>query len=226
MSKPRIRAAPLTQQTFTFVTNVEVQEMAQAHEEQQRRRLARIFQHTKLASINIEVLSGSIFTKKGEKYLKALDKAAESQVEIEFVFNKEPTKRDKAEDIELFLDNFSQFLGCVLDTILESLADVGGVEEKIDTLEWIYAGNTQTIGASVKGTEKFILLNLIPMSFNWVCRALGLCPDALRSGIELSLRESQRDVDARMTAGSLNPSRGHAIGTAVEFINERSTHEC
>lgn len=226
MGKPRIRAAPLTQQTFPFVSNVEVQEMAQAHEGQQRRRLARIFEHTKLASINIESLIGSVFTRKGEKYLKALDKAVENQVEIEFVFNKEPTARDKAEDVELFLDNFSQFLGCALDTILESLADVGGVEEKIDTLEWIYAGNTRTIGARVKGKDKLVLLDRIPMSFNWVCRALGLCPDVLRSGIELSLRESQRAVDARMTAGSLNLSRGHAIGAAVNFINERSTHEC
>lgn len=226
MSKQRIRAAPLTQQTFPFVTDVEVQEMAKAHEELQRRRLARIFRHTKLSSINVEVLNGSVFTRKGEKYLKSLDGTIESQVEIKFVFNKEPTELDKAEDIEIFLDNFSQFLGCALDAILESLADVGGVEEKIDTLEWIYAGNNQVIDACVNGVKKVVALQLIPMTFNWVCRALGLCPDELRSGIESSLRESQRAIDARMAAGSLNSTRGQAIGKAVDFITERSTYEC
>lgn len=226
MSKPQIMSAPLTQQAFSFVSDEEAQEMAKAYEEQQRRRLARIFRNTQLLPLHIEVLRQPIFTPKGEKYLKQLDAHDSPQAELQFVFNKEPTAADKAEDIEAFLSNIPKFVGFVLDTLLEGLADVGGVDEKIDTLEWIFAGDNAVLDCEIKGRKKVVQLKKIPFSFTWCCSVLGLYPERLREGIESSLIDAQRNVDIRISNGTLKPTRGAALGSAIEFIKERSTNEC
>lgn len=223
MSNPRTMAVPLSQQAFPFVTDEEKHDMAKAYDKNQGRRLYRILRNTKLANITIELLNGSVFTPKGEQRLKDLDHAYSSQLEIPFTFNKEPTEQDRVEDCEAFLRCLPAFLDCMLTTTLEKLADVGGADEKIDTLEWVYAGDTRAIDLWVKGRRKSVLLKQIPMTFNWVCAQLGLDPDELREGIESALLESQRIAKQKISTGKLLPNKGAALSDAINFIQERST---
>ncbi len=223
MRKPRYMAVPLTQQAFPFVTHEEKLGMAKAYEKSEAQRLYRALRNTRLSGITIEVLKRGIFTPKGEKLLKELDHAYEFQFEIPFTFNQEPTEEDRKEDCEAFMRCLPAFLDCMLTTALEKLADVGGADEKIDTLEWVYAGDTRAIDLWVKGRRKSVLLKQIPMTFNWVCAQLGLDPDVVREGVESALLESQRIAKQKMSTGKLLPNKGAALGSALNFIHERST---
>lgn len=233
MSKPQIMPAPLTQHAFSFVSDDEAQEMAKVYEDQQRRRIARIFRNTQLSPIAIEVLKEPIFTPKGERFLKNLDAQESQQAVLQFVFNKEPSAGDKADDIEAILGNIPQFAAHFMDALLEGLADVGGVDEKLDTLEWIFAGDTVAVDSQhvavvgqISGSTKVIPMRKIPFSFTWTCSVLGLSPERMRDGIEESLIDLQRTVDNRIAGGELKPMRRIAVSCAVEFIKERSTNEC
>lgn len=226
MSNHRILPVPLTQQAFAFVSDDEKQEMGKAYEKQQVRKLAAVLRNTRLANITIEVLRGNVFTEKGEQFLKSLDNTFSPQYEIPFTFNKEPTERDRTEDVEAMTRCIPQLLDCMLTSTLSQLADVGGADEKIDTLEWVYAGDTKFIDLWVKGSRKSVPLKKIPFSFNWVCAQLGLDPDDLRDGIEAGLLESQKIAVQKISMGKLLPTRSAGYTGAINFINERSTNEC
>ena len=226
MSKPRIMPVPLTQQAFGFVTDEEKLEMASAYDKQQERRLYVALRNTRLANITIEVLKSTVFTLKGEQHLRSLEQTDSPQIELGLTLNKEPTEADKEEDCDAFMRCLPAFLDCMLTTALQKLADVGGAEEKIDTLEWVYAGDTEFIELWIKGRRKSVQLRSIPMTFNWVCTQLGLNPDDLRQGIEAVLLESQRIANQKIGMGKLMPNKGTALGSAINFINERSTNEC
>ena len=226
MSKPRILPVPLAQQAFAFVTDEERIAMSQAYEKQQERKLYAVLRHTRLASITIEVLKRGVFTKKGEELLASLDNTFSPQIEIPFSLNKEPTEQDRQEDADAFMRCLPQLLDCMLQSTLSQLADVGGVDEKIDTLEWVYAGDRKFIGLWVKGVRKSVPLKKIPWTFNWVCAQLGMDPDDLREGIELGLLESQRAARQKIDMGQLQPIREAAYTGAINFINDRSTYEC
>lgn len=109
-----------------------------------------------------------------------------------------------------------------MDTVLEGLADVGGVDEKIDTLEWIFAEDFldaplhQAVKNGVSEMHKFAF------SFKWCCALLGLRPELMREGICSSLADLQRSVDARIKTGALKPTRRNAVSKAIEFIKERT----
>lgn len=226
MSKPRILPVPLTQQAFAFVSDEERQGMSQAYEKQQERKRYAVLRNTKLASITIDILKGGIFTKKGEELLASLDHTFSPQVEIPFSFNKEPSEFDRQEDVEALTRCLPQLLDCMLQSTLSQLADVGGADEKIDTLEWVYAGDTKFIDLWVKGVRKSVPLKKIPFTFNWFCAQLGMDPDDLRDGIEVGLLESQLAAKQKIDMGKLQPSREGAYTDAINFIKERSTNEC
>lgn len=226
MRKPRIMAVPLAQQAFAFVSYEERLEMANVYEQLQAKKLAAVVRKMKKANITIEILKGDVFTKKGEQYLESLNHTFAPQFEIEFSFNREPTNEDRREDVDAFMRCIPGFLDCMLQRTLSQLADVGGADEKIDTLEWVYQGDTQFIDLWVKGRRKSIPLKHIPFSFNWTCAQLGLDPDDIRDGIEAALIESQRIAKRKISTGHLQANRGDALGGAIKFINERSTNEC
>jgi hypothetical protein len=200
--------------------------MAMAYEKQQERRLYVILRNTRLANISIEILKGSVFTEKGEQYLRELDQTFSPQFEIPFTFNKEPTEEDKIEDVQAFMRDIPAFLECMMKSTLEKLADVGGADEKIDTLEWVYAGDTRHIDLWVKGCRTSVPLKKIPMTFNWVCEQLGTDPDEIRTGIEAVLLQSQRIARQKISVGDLKPKKDVALGNAINFINERSSYGC
>jgi hypothetical protein len=226
VSKPHYVSAPLTQQAFSFTSDDEAQETAIDFEEQQRRRVAYVLRHTNLPPINIEVLKQPIFTRKGERFLEDIDALQSKQSVFQFVFNKEPTASDKAEDIEAILGNLHKFVAHFVDTVLEGLADVGGVDEKIDTLEWIFAQEKRIETRQPGGYFIRIPKKDFPFSFNWCCSILGLYPDRMRSIILECLNDLLHSVEDRIKEGTLKPMRREAISKAVYFIKERSTNGC
>ncbi len=217
MSKPHLMPAPLTQQAFPFVTDEDILEQAEAYVRMQQRRVARILKFTSIPNVTVEVLKRPIFTKKGEAFL------AEIETQIEFVFNVEPTQDDKDEDLEAILNNQFKFVASYLETVLDGLADMGGVDEKIDTLEWIFADYLPEERTEKSGRKSKIATDKMPFSFNWSCALLGLDPEKMRDEICIAIAGQQREVEARILKGELQPSRRNAVATAVAFINERTS---
>ncbi len=223
MSKPHLMPAPLTQQAFPFVTDEDILEQAEAYVRMQQRRVARILKFTSIPNVTVEVLKRPIFTKKGEAFLAEIETQYSSQIEIEFVFNVEPTQDDKDEDLEAILNNQFKFVASYLETVLDGLADMGGVDEKIDTLEWIFADYLPEERTEKSGRKSKIATDKMPFSFNWSCALLGLDPEKMRDEICIAIAGQQREVEARILKGELQPSRRNAVATAVAFINERTS---
>jgi len=221
VKKPHLMAAPLSQQAFSFVSDDEAQEMAKVYEQQQQRRVVQLSRISTLPQISIEVLNGPIFTKNGEKFLEQLSKQNRPQSEFEFVFNREPTEADKAEDVDAILRNLDLFVAGFMDTILEGLADIGGVDDKLDTLEWMFAGDNVAMQNHYLGKTKIIAMKKFPFSFSWCCRCLGLCPDNMREGIEQVLKKLQLSRNTRISNGKLSANRRDAVTSAVDFIKNR-----
>jgi hypothetical protein len=222
VSKPRTTPAPLTQQAFAFTSNAEAQEAAIAIEEQQRARLAYVLDHMKLSPVTLEIIKQPIFTRKGQSFLEQIEEVESTQVEIEYVFNKEPTSFDKAEDINAFLSNIPRFVACFLDRLLEGLADVGGVDDKIDTLEWMFTTDeAHSVWTEEEIAQQHVRQTSLP--FTWCCKVLGLNPELLRDGVKESLDALLIEVDDKIRAGVFKPMRRAAIAHAVDCVNQRST---
>jgi hypothetical protein len=103
-------AVPLAQQAFAFVSYEERLEMANVYEQLQAKKLAAVVRKMRKANITIEILKGDVFTKKGEQYLESLNHTFAPQFEIEFSFNREPTEKDRAEDVDAFMRCIPGFL--------------------------------------------------------------------------------------------------------------------
>lgn len=224
MTKPQQLPASLTQQAFSF--HADDEEVLNVIEEQQRRRLAYVLDHTNLKPLHLEILKRPIFTPKGEKLLREIEEQKAAQVEIEFVVTNEPSLTDKAADIEALIVNPFKFVACFFETVLECLADVGGVDEKIDTLEWMFLEDRSLYAWPPPTKDMISGVKQTSFPFTWCCKILGYDPDELRAGVKASLTTLLRETEAKIQSGEYQSFRRNAIASAVDCANKRSTNEC
>lgn len=224
MTKPQFMPASLTQQAFSF--HVDDEEVLPESEEQQRRRLAYVLDYTNLKPLHLEILKRPIFTPKGEKLLREIEQQKIAQVEIEFVVKDEPTLNDKAVDIEALIVNPFKFVACFFETVLGCLADVGGVDEKIDTLEWMFLEDRSLYAWPPPTKDMISGVKQTSFPFTWCCKILGYDADELRTGVKAALLNLLRETEARIRAGEYKSFRRDAIAQAVDCVNQRSTNAC